>query len=326
MMNLRKIFENVFNDPTLSDGRFLKFAEVLIARLIANNPGGIFATYITQLTPVVAAFKTALIEKGVIQAQREGKTATVDQLLANFKAEILSIEALIRFKYREENEKYQEFYPHGTHEYTAMNKTTAPVLIQQIVTACTNHATDFPGDELDGITSLAIAYLAAAGAQEEKKAGLSGKQEAKDSGRGALEIKVQKTWLRLAEEYVGQPDKYDLYFQNSLLKPYRHKPRGGGDDGTGEDTYVLTVPAMSTAKAEFTLVPGETLNFYNNGDAPLSIYAALTQDAPLPEASLLLAPATEEEIAVENLGPEGATFLLVNNNTAYEGSIEIALV
>jgi hypothetical protein len=29
---------------------------------------------------------------------------------------------------------------------------------------------------------------------------------------------------------------------------------------------------------------------------------------------------------VENLGPEGATFLLVNNNTAYEGSIEIALV
>jgi hypothetical protein len=327
MMNLKKIFENVFDDPALSDGRFIKFAEILLIRMIANNPEGILTAYITLLAPVVDAFRTALAEKAVIVAQREGKTDKVDQLMAELKAEILVLNDLITYTYRKAKEKYQEFYPHSTHEYTRMNKTNGPVLIKQFVTACTNNLADFPGDELGRIISLANSYTTATSAQEEKKAGVSGKQQAKDTVRSTLEIRVQKTWLHIAEQYVGQPDKYDVYFQNSLLKPYRHKPRGGGDDAeTRNDTYVLAAPMMSIARAEFTLIPGETFNFYNNGDAPLSIYAALTQDAPVPEGALLLAPGAEQEITVENLGPAGSTFLLVNNNTAYDGSLEIALV
>lgn len=117
-----------------------------------------------------------------------------------------------------------------------------------------------------------------------------------------------------------------MYFQNNLLKPYRHKPHGGGETGEEDDTYKRDVPSMSTVQAEFTLIPGEKFYFYNSGDATLAIWSSLTADAPVPETAVMLAPATELEITVEELGPEGAIYLLINNSTAYEGSIEIALV
>jgi hypothetical protein len=60
--------------------------------------------------------------------------------------------------------------------------------------------------------------------------------------------------------------------------------------------------------------------------SPLITFYATLGTKGETETAAVLAPSAELEINVEDLGPQGATYLIVNNSTAYESSIEIALV
>ena len=199
----------------------------------------------------------------------------------------------------------------------------------RMATAFANNSDKLPEDRRDEFQKIYNDYKAARTIQLDKAASETGKKAEKTAGRTVLERQLQLNLFTLAIEFMGDPDMYGIYFEHSLLSPYRHKSLerdGGGEEDEESGSYVMTLQPMSTRKAEFSISADDTLNLYNSGDTPLSVYVATTADAPVPAGALYLEPESEEVIAVTDLGPAGSTFLLVNNNTSEEGSIEIAMI
>ena len=330
MMNLRNLFKLMFDDARLSDERIAKFTEVCLARLENNNPEGKFTPLIAPTQLALDNFKKAMGDRSVLKAQREGSTLSVDDLLALFKSKALQREGLIRDLFGVDSPEYQEFYPLGTKEYTRVTKTTADLLMGRMATAFANNSDRLPEDRREEFQRIYNDYKAARSIQLDKAASETGKKAEKTAGRAVLERQLQLNLFTLAIEFMGEPDMYGIYFEHSLLSPYRHKSleRDGGSEDEDEESgsYVMTLQPMSTRKAEFSISADDTLNLYNGGDVPLSVYVATTADAPVPAGALYLEPESEETITVADLGPAGSTFLLVNNNTSEEGSIEIAMI
>jgi hypothetical protein len=331
MISLLNFFRIQFDDASLSDERIVKFAQVHLARLSQNNPGGKYTTLITATTTKTGALSTVISEKHFLHSEREGTTKTVDQLIADFIDLAQKTEKFISYTFGADSAAYQDFYPHGFREYSKMNKTNALELMTNMEKACLKHAAELPGDFAAPFSETLTLYTVARTAQQEKVGAIEGKQDAKSTARAELERQLQTNLLTLALDYMGQPDRCTTYFELSLLKPYHHKKRGNGepvptDGDTDTDAYVKAIMALTTFLAEFRIAPGETYTFYNPGEVTLSIYAALTEDAPLPESAIAIAPGEEKTLTVEDLGPAGSTFLLINNSTTTGGSIEISLI
>lgn len=329
MMNPEQIFKQMYDDFRVTDARLIKYAEVALLRLQNNNPGEKFTPLIAPLQTALDGFKNAVAGKSLLKAQRQGSTISVDDLIDEFRQKALQREGLIRDVFGVDSPEYQEFYPQGTSEYTRINKTNADQLMRRMVGAYANHSEVLPEARRLEIEKLYVDYTNARNGQLDKAAGISNKQIEKTQGRTALEIQLQHNLLTIAREFIGKPEMYHTYFEHNLLFAHRHKSleRVGvfvDDEETG--TYVLSVPPMSTQKAEFSISPSDTLNLYNNGDAPLSVYAATTADAPLPATARTIQPEEELEVAVSELGPAGSSFLLINNATTDEGNLDIAMV
>jgi hypothetical protein len=328
MVNLEIFFKNPFSDPKLSAARLAKSGQVHVARSKQNNPGGKYDTLIADTEAKTNAFSAVLSSKHFLHSESEGATKTVDQCIADFITLARDSEKLIAYTFRNNPAAYEEFYPHGVTEYSNTNKTTATDLMTNMINACEKHNAELPESLRHDFAAIQDQYTAAREAQLGKVGAIKGKQDSAGETRSLLEDQLMDNLLTLAKDYRGQPEKCNTYFELSLLKPYRHKKRGNGEptppDGE-TDAYVLAILALSTAKAEFSIAAGETYVFYNPGEVTLSIYAALNESDPLPPAAIALAPGEEKTLTVEDLGPAGSTFLLVNNNNTVGGSIEISL-
>jgi hypothetical protein len=232
MINPEKFFELQFNDADFSDERFSMFAEVHVSRLEANNPGGKYTPLITPTLALSSALKTAMAEKHFMRSEREGATLTVDNVMDNFKKFALKTEQLIGYTFDKSSVVYQEFYPHGTPEYTNMTKTNASNLIANMKSACQKHAASLPAAVVSQMESLASDYERARREQLDKSASIEGKQDESGEARAALELQLTKNLLTLALDFIGQPEKCHTYFQTSLLKAYRNASlEGNGEDG-----------------------------------------------------------------------------------------------
>jgi len=329
MMNPENFFKIQFSDPLLSDERLVKSAQIHVSRFKKNNPAGKYTPLITATETKTDALANTISDKGFMHSEREGSTKTVDQYLADFISLAKKSEKLISYTFGEGSAEYQAFYPHGTKQYTNVNKTNALDLMKNISKASVKYAAKLNPDFVKSFGDILINYTAAREAQQGKVGEIAGKQNEKDGSRVALELQLQTNLLTLALDFMGQPERCSTYFELSLFKPYRHKSRTKTDAGTtdGEsDAYVLAVPAHSTAKAEFTLTSGENLVLYNAGENMLSVYAALNDTDPLPANAITIAAGDEKTVAVADLGPAGSKYLLVNNATSAAGSIEISLI
>jgi hypothetical protein len=329
MQNLQVYFKVPFSNPELSDERLAKGAEVHIARTSANNPGGKYTVLIAATTTKAAAFSQALSAKHFLHSEKEGTTKTEDEFIAEFKKMAQDTHGLISYTFKDNPAAYEDFYPHGVTEYTKINKTTAFDLMNNLAKACLKHAASLPDDFGGQFDSVLASFIDARNVKESKVGEIKGKQDERTSTRVALEDQLMDNLLTIAKDYKRQPEKCETYFELSLMKPYCHKKRGSGapnGDDTDTDVYVLAILALTTSKAEFSIAAGETYTFYNPGEVTLSIYAALTEDAPLPATAIAIAPGEEKTLKVEDLGPAGSAFLLVNNSTTVGGSIEISLI
>jgi hypothetical protein len=221
MLSLTNFFQQQFDDQTLSDARFVLFAQAHLEALKNNDPKAYFAELIDPTAQVVGDFMAAQTEKDSLKSMTEGATVSVDQLLADFKAKALQREGLIRDTFGTASALYQEFYPHGTNEYTRCTKTNALLLMERMANAYQRNQAQLPPARVEEFTQLYSAFKAARTTQLEKKTNIGKKQETKNAHRAQLEHQMQYNLLTIARHYIGQPELCSVFFNLPLLTPYR---------------------------------------------------------------------------------------------------------
>ncbi len=230
MLKIENVFELMFGDARVSDGRLVQFAQNNLEAIKANDPEGFFTGLIEPTSAALNALSASQTEKDTQKSITEGATLNVDQLLKEFKQKALQREGLIRDTFGKDSPRYQEFYPHGTPEYTKCSKTTVEVLMERMAAAYDRNASELPPARVAEFTGIYNAYKAARKAQLETKTAIGKKTESKNSHRTALEYQLQQNLLTIALKYTGKPEMCSVFFNTTLLKPYRSSRRKNGDN------------------------------------------------------------------------------------------------
>ncbi len=241
MKDLKTFFEDLFNEEAITNERLGAGANEHLARLIANNPGGVFATIITNTTAAISAFAAALLNQDSSIGNRMSKTLTKNQARKNFITYISQQEGTIKGKFGEQSEPYKEFFPFGLTPFYKATDLQFTLLIANIVARATQYVADLGAPFETAVTNLADAYNDAEDAQTTDKGAVSNTTDVLLTERTDLTLQLTINVLTIALQFPLQPEKAGVYFDTSLFFPQHRKRIHKGEPAAGVTALVTKI-------------------------------------------------------------------------------------
>ncbi len=227
MRNLISYFINIFDTPRISDENLKKFAEIHLALLIVNNPGGIYNALIAALTAAYNAYFGGITDEDTINAVKEGSKIAMNNIFIQFKDEASRQEGLIRAKFGKTSPQYQEFYPLGITEYTNSTLANVETLMTRIIAAGEKYKPVI-GEEFNNLfTSIKDNFLFNRNTQLSLIGEVKGKKDVTIINRNTIEAQLTKNLLIIASNNVGNTEAMNTYFDQSFIRPKKHKTFSG---------------------------------------------------------------------------------------------------
>jgi len=247
MLEIIKYFRILFTHKNISRERLKDFCEDHIARLNANNPGGIFTTILTQITAAYNNYYGDLSSESVNLAVKEGKTVAMKNSRAALVQQLSDNEKLVAFTYRINKDKYEEFYPLGVTEYIQADLATLETISHRYLQVLNNYAADFPPAFIADYTAVQATFIANRNAQVTAKGNVSAERSDLVTSRAALVKQLTTNLLIIATQFVGDETKAAVYFDSATLRAAFKK---------------------SKRRAQGNINPGETQNVFDNISKP----------------------------------------------------------
>lgn len=120
--------------------RLQKFSLNVVQRLTLDNPGGVFAALITDLTVYHMALFGSMAATDAGISQRRTSAQTMWGALADLQHRLEEDEALIDYKSKKNPAIRLAFFPNDRTEYSKASLLTADLLFSRAQTAATTHA------------------------------------------------------------------------------------------------------------------------------------------------------------------------------------------
>lgn len=217
MIELVKYFRILFMSVNISRERLKDFTESHIARLTANNPGGIFTTILANTVTAYNNYFGDLSSESLNLAVQEGKTIAMNQSRIELEKKLSDNEKLVAYTYRNNPEAYEEFYPLGLTEYQNADLSTLETISTRYLNVLMAHAGDFPPMFLPDYVIVQNTFVANRAAQNTAKGNVDAERSDLAASRPALALQLTKNLLTISLEYVGDESKADVYFDQSIL-------------------------------------------------------------------------------------------------------------
>ncbi len=280
--------------PQISRERLKDFTESHIARLTANNPGGIFTTILTNITNAYNSYFGDLSSESVNLAVQEGKTIAMESSKTALLKNISENEGLISYTYRNNPETYEEFYPQGVDEYYQADLPTLETISNRYLTVLTNHAADFTAVFVATYGLLQGTYVANRAAQTTAKGNVDSERSDLATSRPALALQLTKNLLTISLEYAGDESKAAVYFDQSILNAAFRE---------SEKKVESAIDPLVTQNVFDSITKGEVeIKGKNNGESVLYIGFKATAEEPCTAADKVVNPGEEGSTSSAELG------------------------
>ncbi len=131
MFKFERLLESIISENECKEENIIKFLHDHIKRL-KNNPT-VFGNelYIQATENKVDTFEKVVIRCKSLKESKVVKTREVDQLIADFRTMVSSIEGLLKYVFHKNTEVYHQFFPKGLAEVSGMTKEKLPVLLKR---------------------------------------------------------------------------------------------------------------------------------------------------------------------------------------------------
>lgn len=232
-MDLKRYFDNNFDDREISDDELKTFAEDHLRRLANNNQNDQFGPLLTATTTAYTDFFGDISDEATHTAVREGLTLRVNETFQAFMALVRRREGAVRSQYGKDSAEYEEFFPQGLTEYTVADMGNAERLMNRFVDTADAHKTELGQAFHDEFVALRDAFTTARQAQLGKKSAVSGAKSDAKAARKVLTKQLMVNLLTIAAKNVGEPDKAAVYFDQSIIRPAQTKKTG---DDAGQNS------------------------------------------------------------------------------------------
>jgi hypothetical protein len=263
MLNPIRLVNDLFDDPELSNANLRGFTENFLIRMAGNNPGGIYTILITNTTTRYNAFYGKISSEVVKEAISQGLTITTTNAKNTVIGELGHLQNLVKYRFGEGSDIYQEFYPYGMEEYHQSRIDDLSTILDRFVTAATTHLS---ATESANAVAFTNAFKAARLAQVTVFAEVDVLETGKHIDRKALTMELTFDFLTIATNNIGNPDAFDDYYEPRFL-PLTDSVSSVTREG---DTIPGQIVAIDLTG--ITITPDTVLLFENNTATTMRYY------------------------------------------------------
>ncbi len=243
MIQLFKYFSILFTNKNISRQLLKDFTADHIARLTTNNPGGIFATILTNITNAYNSYFGDLDAEALKVRLQEGKTIAMDNTHVALTTLISKNAGLISYKYGEGSEIYEQFYPQGVTKFSEDDLPTLETDAAAYKAVLASHSADFDADFVTEYDDTFQAYKDARVAQHQAFGNVAGERNDIITTKAAVCKQLTVNLLTIAIQCIGNESKADVYFDQSMIN---------------------TAFAQAESRVENEITTNETQNCFDN--------------------------------------------------------------
>ncbi len=220
MRTLRTWAEVPFDDKNISMDELLAFTTDHLQRLVANNPGALFNTRITATTTKLAVVENCLTDDQTKLGLRKGKKMVKDTFRQNLPKNVEKIWAVVVAQYGSDSAEVLECFPQGRKVFTSCTDDHVENHLQTLVTGVTAHQVDLGEQVVSDAGGLLSSWIAVYNASETSTGAKTTTEAGKKLARENLQLELFYNLLEIAKAFPRQPEKVDLYMQQSLLEDH----------------------------------------------------------------------------------------------------------
>ena len=316
MINLLTLFKNHFDTARISDDNLKKFAQDHLQRLLANNGLGQYTQTHVDTDATYKDYFTNITKEDTRFALQQAKTKIADTAFDEFKKIVSQKEGIVRGNFGIDSPEYQEFFPQGLTEYSVSTKANIETLMQRLADAFIKYQGVLGAGLVTIFTDIQTRYLTARNEQLQQIAITEASNSATAASRNALEMQLMKNILLLAMEFLGNPNRANDFFDQSIIRPNSAAEDGtiNGDVLAGETVNIESQGITSNTKIKLRNKGTVMLIFGIVGDA----ITAATQVSVQPNKTVTL--------DASDLGNPSDGFLNVTNpDTTVAGGYEVVV-
>lgn len=219
MYDLHKPFNNPFDDAAIGLNNLLAFTSDNIVRMTNNNTGGFLTTRITATSTALGAVNTAFqVDLSKLGERKTSKKAKADYRIT-LKTGAGEIHVALQGKYGRNSAMLDTFFPQGLSKFNAMTDDQVANGWTALISELTNHQAEVGAAIVAQATELKDGWLAVYEPSEDATGAKDSAMEVKHAARQALQLELCRNWLTIALQFPRQPEKLDVYMQQSLLEP-----------------------------------------------------------------------------------------------------------
>lgn len=217
MKTLRNYLDVPFDDPGISIDELLRFSTDNHQRMAANDPTGELVQRIAA-TAVSIAQVTNLWASDLTQL---GERKIAKELKLNFRASlpprIRVIDDGITGKVGSASPLHKGAFPAGRAALGNCADDKLEGHLQVLINFLTSHQAELGAALVTAATAIRTEWQAIYQASETATAAKTATREAKQAARDNLQLMLYLNLVKLMEMFPRQPEKLDLYMQQSLL-------------------------------------------------------------------------------------------------------------
>ena len=224
MYDLHRPFYNPFDDVHIGINGLAAFTTDHLGKMTNNNTGGFLTTRIAATQSVFGTFNTAFqADLGKLGERKTSKQAKTDYR-KTLNEGASKIQLALQNKYTKKSPLLATFFPTGLSKFNAVTDDQVTNAWTTLITALTAHQAELGAQIVTDATTLKNGWVAVYAPSESASGAKDSTMAAKNAARQALQLELCKNWLTIALQFPRQPEKLDVYMQQSLLEPHNPTP------------------------------------------------------------------------------------------------------
>ena len=220
MISLLRFFTVPFDDLKISLNELLAFATDHLQRMIANNPGAIFAARIAATTASLAVVESCTTDNMVKLSLRKAAKIAKNQFRASLPGNIQSVYGMVLAHFPQNSPEMAQIFNEGRGVFDKCADDKLKMHLETTLAGVTAHVAVLGAPLVADMTGLLTTWNALYAASESSTGAATTTQEGKHAARLELQLDLYKNLATMMLNFPRQPEKLSLYMRQDLLEDH----------------------------------------------------------------------------------------------------------
>lgn len=228
MRDLTRFLENPFDSASISIAELFAFTTDHLGRMTANNASGELDARITATQSALDLLESCYTDDETKLSIRKARKKVKDDYRVTVRQEMARVEGAVVARYGPGCTQLLEIFKNGRNIFNTCRDDQVASQLNVIINGVTAYEADLGAALTAQVTAVRATWMGIYTASENSTASRTATREEKLHARENLQLMLFLNLLQIATMHPRQPEKLNLYMQQSLLK--NPQSSGGGEE------------------------------------------------------------------------------------------------